>query len=55
MNGFSDHGLDEGSFGEKGGIVKAFDAFRMFYSFACVLFCMRSYIGLQLYLIARSF
>ncbi|KAF5875033.1 putative endoplasmic reticulum-golgi intermediate compartment protein 2 protein [Botrytis fragariae] len=27
MNGFSDHGLDEGSFGEKGGIVKAFDAF----------------------------
>ncbi|RAL64044.1 hypothetical protein DID88_003232 [Monilinia fructigena] len=27
MNGFADHGLDEGSFGEKGGIVKAFDAF----------------------------
>ncbi|ESZ95973.1 putative COPII-coated vesicle protein (Erv41) [Sclerotinia borealis F-4128] len=27
MNGFADRGLDEGSFGEKGGIVKAFDAF----------------------------
>ncbi|QSZ32822.1 hypothetical protein DSL72_002402 [Monilinia vaccinii-corymbosi] len=27
MNGFADHGLDEASFGDKGGIVKAFDAF----------------------------
>ncbi|KAG4031756.1 hypothetical protein MFRU_008g01180 [Monilinia fructicola] len=27
MNGFTDHGLDEAAFGEKGGIVKAFDAF----------------------------
>lgn len=39
MNGFADHGLDEGSFGEKGGIVKAFDAFRMFYIyFICPVF-----------------
>jgi hypothetical protein len=31
MNGFADHGLDEGAFGEKtGNIVKAFDAFREF-------------------------
>jgi hypothetical protein len=31
MNGFADHGLDEGAFGEKTGkIVKAFDAFREF-------------------------
>lgn len=37
MNGFSDHGLDEGSFGEKGGIVKAFDAFRRFLYF--ILLC----------------
>ena len=29
MNGFSEHGLDEGAFGEKGNsIVQAFDAFR---------------------------
>jgi hypothetical protein len=30
MNGFANHGLDEGAFGEKGSgsIVKAFDAFR---------------------------
>jgi hypothetical protein len=29
MNGFAEHGLDEGAFGEKtGNIVKAFDAFR---------------------------
>jgi len=29
MNGFAEHGLDEGAFGEKGSnIVKAFDAFR---------------------------
>ncbi|PNS16413.1 hypothetical protein CAC42_147 [Sphaceloma murrayae] len=28
MNGFADHGLDEGAFGDKGGLsVKAFDAF----------------------------
>ncbi len=32
MNGFADHGLDEGAFGEKtGNIVKAFDAFRTYY------------------------
>ena len=31
MNGFADHGLDEGAFGEKGSnIVKAFDAFRKY-------------------------
>lgn len=40
MNGFSDHGLDEGSFGEKGGIVKAFDAFRMFHCLASVSFLL---------------
>ena len=29
MNGFAEHGLDEGAFGEKGSnIVQAFDAFR---------------------------
>jgi hypothetical protein len=28
MNGFASHGLDEAAFGEKGSIVKAFDAFR---------------------------
>lgn len=28
MNGFANHGLDESAFGEKGSIVKAFDAFR---------------------------
>jgi len=29
MNGLSEHGLDEGAFGDKGmSIVKAFDAFR---------------------------
>lgn len=30
MNGFSDHGLDEGAFGESKAtsVVKAFDAFR---------------------------
>jgi len=28
MNGFTDHGLDEGAFKEKGNVVKAFDAFR---------------------------
>jgi hypothetical protein len=29
MNGFAEHSLDEGAFGEKtGNIVKAFDAFR---------------------------
>ena len=34
MNGFAEHGLDEGAFGEKtGNIVKAFDAFRKYYSF----------------------
>jgi hypothetical protein len=33
MNGFAEHGLDDGAFGEKtGNIVKAFDAFREFYS-----------------------
>jgi hypothetical protein len=32
MNGFAEHGLDEGAFGEKtGNIVKAFDAFREFH------------------------
>jgi hypothetical protein len=30
MNGFAESGLDEGAFGEKGSIVKAFDAFRKF-------------------------
>jgi hypothetical protein len=34
MNGFAEHGLDDGAFGEKtGNIVKAFDAFREWYSF----------------------
>jgi hypothetical protein len=34
MNGFAEHGLDEGAFGEKtGNIVKAFDAFREYCSF----------------------
>ena len=34
MNGFAEHGLDEGAFGEKtGNIVKAFDAFRECWSF----------------------
>jgi hypothetical protein len=28
MNGFANHGLDEDAFGEKGNIVRAFDAFR---------------------------
>lgn len=28
MNGFANHGLDEDAFGEKGSIVRAFDAFR---------------------------
>lgn len=33
MNGFSDHALDEGAFGESKAtsVVKAFDAFRMFH------------------------
>jgi hypothetical protein len=37
MNGFADHGLDEGAFGEKGNnIVQAFDAFRKKFSvFSC--------------------
>ena len=30
MNGFSEHGLDEDAFGEKGNLVSAFDAFRKF-------------------------
>ena len=30
MNGFASHGLDEDAFGEKGNIVRAFDAFRKF-------------------------
>lgn len=34
MNGFAEHGLDEGAFGEQtGNIVKAFDAFREYCSF----------------------
>lgn len=28
MNGFAEHGLDEGAFKEKGSFVQAFDAFR---------------------------
>lgn len=28
LNGFKDHNLDDDSFGAKGGIVSAFDAFR---------------------------
>jgi hypothetical protein len=32
MNGFADHGLDEGSFGEKGSVVAAFDAFRKLFT-----------------------
>jgi hypothetical protein len=36
MNGFSEHGLDEGAFGEKSGnIVQAFDAFRECSSILC--------------------
>lgn len=31
MNGFADHGLNEKDFGEKGNIVAAFDAFRMWF------------------------
>ena len=41
MNGFTEHGLDEGAFGEKGNnIVKAFDAFRKNFSIclACIGF-----------------
>jgi hypothetical protein len=30
MNGFTEHGLDEDAFGEKGNLVSAFDAFRKF-------------------------
>jgi len=29
MNGYEKHELDEDTFGAKGGIVSAFDAFRM--------------------------
>lgn len=38
MNGFSDHGMDEGNFGAAKGIsVSAFDAFRKFTSLAYTL------------------
>ena len=40
MNGFADHGLDEGAFGEKKGFsegLRTFDAFRMFLSHLIML------------------
>lgn len=37
MNGFANHGLDEDAFGEKGNIVRAFDAFRKCFEFTWML------------------
>jgi hypothetical protein len=54
MNGFADHGLDEGAFGEKtGNIVKAFDAFREF-SFPFPWWPMGSDIGHKMRSVFKS-
>ena len=42
MNGFAQHGLDEGAFGEKGStIVQAFDAFR---KYSHIAFCFLNFL-----------
>lgn len=51
MNGFSDHALDEGAFGESKAtsVVKAFDAFRMFHHLPPSIFSLYSTLTATLY------